>query len=158
MCASRRAPFETAFESSSTGLAVDQENDPWRSGDERDDGTSLRPGAVPDNHSSGESGGAHSGSVAARSLAALGVVYGDIGTSPIYAMRESLHGVHGVAATTGNVRGLLSLIFWALLIIISVKYLKFVMRADNDGEGGMIALTALVTPRRRGDADITRSS
>ncbi len=96
--------------------------------------------------------------MAARSLAALGVVYGDIGTSPIYAMRESLHGAHGVAARTGNVRGLLSLIFWALLIVISVKYLTFVMRADNDGEGGMIALTALVTPRRRGDADITRTS
>ncbi len=84
--------------------------------------------------------------MAALSLAALGVVYGDIGTSPIYAMRESLHGSHGVAATEANVLGLLSLIFWALIIVISVKYLLFVMRADNCGEGGMIALTALVTP------------
>ncbi len=82
----------------------------------------------------------------ALSLAALGVVYGDIGTSPIYAMRESLHGVHGVAATHANVLGLLSLIVWALILVISVKYLVFVMRADNGGEGGMIALTALVTP------------
>ena len=82
----------------------------------------------------------------ALSLAALGVVYGDIGTSPIYAMRESLHGVHGVAATEANVLGLLSLIVWALILVISVKYLLFVMRADNGGEGGMIALTALVTP------------
>jgi len=82
----------------------------------------------------------------ALSLAALGVVYGDIGTSPIYAMRESLHGVHGVAATQANVLGLLSLIVWALILVISVKYLVFVMRADNGGEGGMIALTALVTP------------
>ncbi len=87
-----------------------------------------------------------SGPLAALSLAALGVVYGDIGTSPIYALRESLHGAHGVAATAANVLGLLSLIFWALLIVISVKYLIFVMRADNCGEGGMIALTALVTP------------
>ena len=86
------------------------------------------------------------GRLAALSLAALGVVYGDIGTSPIYAMRESLHGVHGVAATHDNVLGLLSLIFWALILVISVKYLVFVMRADNCGEGGMIALTALVTP------------
>ena len=84
--------------------------------------------------------------LAALSLAALGVVYGDIGTSPIYAMRESLHGAHGVPPTPANVLGLLSLIFWALIIVISVKYLTFVMRADNCGEGGMIALTALVTP------------
>ena len=85
-------------------------------------------------------------SLRALSLAAIGVVYGDIGTSPIYALRESLHGVHGVAPTAGNVLGLLSLIFWALIIVISIKYLAFVMRADNCGEGGMIALTALVTP------------
>ena len=85
-------------------------------------------------------------SVRALSIAALGVVYGDIGTSPIYALRESLHGVHGVAPTAGNVLGLLSLIFWALVLVISIKYLAFVMRADNCGEGGMIALTALVTP------------
>jgi KUP system potassium uptake protein len=84
--------------------------------------------------------------LAALSLAALGVVYGDIGTSPIYAMRESLHGVHGVDATQANVLGLLSLILWALILVISIKYLVFVMRADNGGEGGMIALTALVTP------------
>jgi KUP system potassium uptake protein len=88
----------------------------------------------------------HGGPLAALSLAALGVVYGDIGTSPIYALRESLHGAHGVATTAANVLGLLSLIFWALIIVISIKYLLFVMRADNCGEGGMIALTALVTP------------
>src|SRR5678816_2584484 len=79
-------------------------------------------------------------------LAALGVVYGDIGTSPIYAVRESLHGVHGVSPTSDNVLGLLSLVFWALIVVISIKYLAFVMRADNCGEGGMIALTALVSP------------
>ena len=87
------------------------------------------------------------GPLFALSLAALGVVYGDIGTSPIYALRESLHGTHGVAPTPGNVLGLLSLILWALILIISVKYLAFVMRADNGGEGGIIALTALVAPR-----------
>jgi len=86
------------------------------------------------------------GQLATLSIAALGVVYGDIGTSPIYAMREALHGVHGVAPTHDNVLGLLSLILWALILVISIKYLVFVMRADNCGEGGMIALTALVSP------------
>ena len=80
------------------------------------------------------------------SLAALGVVYGDIGTSPLYAMRESLHGAHGVPPTPATVLGLLSLFVWALIIVVSIKYLVFVMRADNCGEGGIIALTALVTP------------
>ncbi|HUQ80973.1 MAG TPA: potassium transporter Kup [Gemmatimonadaceae bacterium] len=84
--------------------------------------------------------------LAALSLTALGVVYGDIGTSPIYALRESLHGKHGLAPTPENILGLLSLIVWALILVISIKYLAFVMRADNCGEGGMIALTALVAP------------
>src|SRR5215203_3902115 len=104
-------------------------------------GSSKQPAAAP-----GHSGTSHPRAVFALSLAALGVVYGDIGTSPIYALRESLHGTHGVPPTSENVLGLLSLIFWALVIVISIKYLAFVMRADNCGEGGMIALTALVTP------------
>ena len=81
------------------------------------------------------------------SLAALGVVYGDIGTSPIYALRESFHSSHGIAATQANTYGVLSLIFWSLVVVISFKYLVMVMRADNRGEGGIIALTALVMPR-----------
>ena len=86
--------------------------------------------------------------LATLSLAALGVVYGDIGTSPLYAMREAFGEHYGLARTPANVLGILSLIFWALIIVISIKYLAFVMRADNRGEGGMIALTALVVPRR----------
>jgi KUP system potassium uptake protein len=86
--------------------------------------------------------------LAALSLAALGVVYGDIGTSPLYAIREVFHHQTGIAPTPRNVLGILSLIFWALIIVISIKYLVFVLRADNRGEGGMIALTALVIPRR----------
>ncbi len=74
------------------------------------------------------------------SLAALGVVYGDIGTSPLYAMRESLHGLD---MNLLNILGILSLIFWSLVLIISVKYLLVVFRADNDGEGGILALLAL---------------
>jgi KUP system potassium uptake protein len=80
-------------------------------------------------------------------LGALGVVYGDIGTSPLYAFRESFHHTYGIEPRPENVLGILSLIFWALIIIISVKYLIFVMRADNQGEGGILALTALVMPR-----------
>jgi KUP system potassium uptake protein len=80
-------------------------------------------------------------------VAALGVVYGDIGTSPLYAVRESLLPGHGVAVNPANVLGVLSLIIWVLLLIISVKYLVFVLRADNQGEGGILALTSLVVPR-----------
>jgi KUP system potassium uptake protein len=80
------------------------------------------------------------------SLSALGVVYGDIGTSPIYALRECFHGTYPFPPTESNVLGILSLVFWALTIIISVKYLLFVMRADNHGEGGILALLALLAP------------
>jgi KUP system potassium uptake protein len=83
-------------------------------------------------------------SIAPLILGALGVVYGDIGTSPLYALRECFHGAHAVAPTRENVLGVLSLIFWALTLIISIKYLVFVMRADNEGEGGILALLALV--------------
>src|SRR5688572_451842 len=79
-------------------------------------------------------------------LAALGIVYGDIGTSPIYAVRESFIEEHHVVASTANVLGVLSLVFWALVIVICIKYLVFVLRADNRGEGGILALTSLVTP------------
>jgi len=83
----------------------------------------------------------------ALSLTALGIVFGDIGTSPIYALRESFNPANGIAPTQANVLGILSLILWSLIIVISLKYLTFVMRADNHGEGGIIALTALVNPR-----------
>lgn len=80
------------------------------------------------------------------SLAALGVVYGDIGTSPLYALRECFHGPHAIAPTAANILGVLSLIFWSLIIVISTKYLVFVLRADNHGEGGILSLAALATP------------
>lgn len=78
------------------------------------------------------------------SLVALGVVFGDIGTSPLYALRECFHGEYGIAPTFENVIGILSLIFWTLVLIVTVKYLTFILRADNNGEGGVIALAALV--------------
>ena len=83
---------------------------------------------------------------ATLALVALGIVYGDIGTSPLYALRECFHGPHAVEPTPDHVLGVLSLIFWALIIVISIKYLVFVLRADNHGEGGILALTALATP------------
>jgi KUP system potassium uptake protein len=88
--------------------------------------------------------------VAALSLLALGIVYGDIGTSPLYSMRECFEGAHAVAPTHANVLGVLSLIFWALVIVVTVKYHVYVLRADNDGEGGILALMALVRPVVRG--------
>ncbi|HEY6508466.1 MAG TPA: KUP/HAK/KT family potassium transporter, partial [Vicinamibacterales bacterium] len=77
-------------------------------------------------------------------LTTLGVVYGDIGTSPLYALRECFFGSHSVPPTQENVLGVLSLIIYALVLVISVKYVVIVMRADNQGEGGVLALTALI--------------
>jgi KUP system potassium uptake protein len=88
--------------------------------------------------------------LAILALGAIGVVYGDIGTSPLYALKECFIGPHGVAVTKPNVLGVLSLIFWSLNFIVTFKYLSVVMRADNQGEGGILALLALVRPQ--GDA------
>ena len=95
--------------------------------------------------------------LAVLSLAALGVVYGDIGTSPLYALRESLNPAeHGIALRESNVLGILSLIVWSLVLLVAVKYVTIILRADNDGEGGILALTTLVNrclarddPKRR---------
>jgi KUP system potassium uptake protein len=103
-------------------------------------------------NTSGHSHEGHSHSktgTAALALGALGVVYGDIGTSPLYALKEAFtEKSHVMTVDRINVYGICSLAFWALVIIISIKYLLFVMRADNKGEGGILALTALVMPRR----------
>ncbi|MHB1298005.1 MAG: potassium transporter Kup [Gemmatimonadaceae bacterium] len=93
--------------------------------------------------------------LAVLTLTALGVVYGDIGTSPLYAMRESFSPEYGLAPSPANVYGILSLILWALILVVSVKYIFFILRADNRGEGGILALLALLlkeqlsTTRRR---------
>lgn len=81
-------------------------------------------------------------------LGAIGVVYGDVGTSPLYTMKEIFNGPHAAAVNTANVLGALSLIFWALTAVISIKYVLFIMRADNRGEGGIMALMALALHRR----------
>jgi KUP system potassium uptake protein len=80
---------------------------------------------------------------AALALAALGVVYGDIGTSPLYAVKEVFAGNHPIPVTVSNIYGSLSLFFWALIVVVSIKYVSFIMRADNRGEGGIMALIAL---------------
>ncbi len=78
-------------------------------------------------------------------LAAIGVVYGDIGTSPLYTLRECLSGQFGFGVEPASILGFLSLIFWLLILVVSVKYLSFVMRADNAGEGGILTLMSLAT-------------
>ena len=87
--------------------------------------------------------------LAELSLITIGIVFGDIGTSPLYAFRESFHAGYGLAVSETNILGILSLIFWSLILIISVKYMIFVLKADNHGEGGIIALTALLTTQNR---------
>ena len=85
--------------------------------------------------------------LAVLTLTALGVVYGDIGTSPLYALRECFKPEYGIAATQENVFGVLSLIVWSLTLVVSIKYIVYVMRADNHGEGGILAMLALILGR-----------
>jgi KUP system potassium uptake protein len=104
--------------------------------------TSGAPSASPSSSHRGRS------RVAILTLSALGVVYGDIGTSPLYSLRECFAGAHPVPVTQENILGVLSLIVWSLVITVTVKYLLWVMRADNGGEGGILALVALVRSGR----------
>jgi KUP system potassium uptake protein len=101
-----------------------------------------RSGPAPDTTS------AHSTTVQPKTLAlalgALGVVYGDIGTSPLYAIKECFHGLHAIALTEANILGVLSLVFWSLTVVVCIKYVVFILRADNRGEGGIFALLALM--------------
>src|SRR6218665_560743 len=86
----------------------------------------------------------HASSSIGLLVGAVGVVYGDIGTSPLYTLKEVFNGGYGVQVNHEGVLGVLSLIFWSLVWVVSVKYVLFVLRADNQGEGGVMALTALV--------------
>ncbi|WP_374567596.1 potassium transporter Kup [Ideonella sp.] len=94
--------------------------------------------------------------LASLTLAALGVVYGDIGTSPLYALKEVFHAGH-VEASPVNILGVLSLIFWTMTIIVSLKYVLLILRADNNGEGGLIAMLALATTAVRGRPTLRRT-
>lgn len=88
----------------------------------------------------------------ARAIAAIGVVFGDIGTSPLYTMKEVFHGAHGIPLNHGNILGALSLVLWALVIVVALKYVVFIMRADNRGEGGIMALMALTLKASSSDS------
>src|SRR5215831_2175891 len=90
-------------------------------------------------------------------VGALGVVYGDIGTSPLYALRECFAGAHPLLPTHANVLGVLSLIFWSLLLIVSFKYLTIILRATNKGEGGILAMMALAFPKQTPEANRRRA-
>jgi len=92
----------------------------------------------------------HHGSTAALVLGAIGVVFGDIGTSPLYALKEAFSPEHGIPLTPDNVMGILSLIVWSMVWVITIKYLVVMMRADNNGEGGILALLALALRETQG--------
>ena len=83
-------------------------------------------------------------------VSAIGVVFGDIGTSPLYALKETFAGHHPIPVTPDNIFGVLSLVFWTVMLLVTVKYVIVIMRADNHGEGGSLALLALVTELTRG--------
>ena len=83
-------------------------------------------------------------------MGALGIIYGDIGTSPLYTIKECFSGAHGVAPTVDNILGVLSLIFWSLMLVVGLKYVVFIMRADNKGEGGIFSLLSMLQGRTRG--------
>ncbi len=94
--------------------------------------------------------------LASLCVTALGVVYGDIGTSPLYALRECFSGAHGVAPTPENVLGILSLVFWTLVIVVTLKYHVYVLRLDDKGEGGILALMTLVRGKSKGTRGAVR--
>jgi len=87
-------------------------------------------------------------------LTALGVVYGDIGTSPLYTIKECFSPTYGIAPTAANVYGILSLILWSLILVVAIKYLVFILRADNRGEGGVLAMLALLLQQRRRSGEL----
>src|SRR5215813_11520336 len=109
----------------------------------------LTPAHAPAMRADGAHAPGHRTSLAALALAALGVVFGDIGTSPLYTLKECLHAAGGAKASVDDLFGILSLMFWALIMVVTVKYLTFIMRADHNGEGGIFALLAIVPERFR---------
>src|SRR5882757_10007989 len=97
----------------------------------------------------------HKQPLPALALAAVGVVFGDIGTSPLYALKEAFSPSHGIPLTEQSILGVTSLLFWAIVIVVSVKYVLFVMRADNNGEGGVLALMTLALRTLKGSGRAT---
>src|SRR6516225_10995182 len=115
---------------------------------------SIDPGTkpLPPPTATGTTPAVHKAGLAALSLGALGVVFGDIGTSPLYTLKECLLTLGGPETQAEGLFGVLSLMFWALVLVVTVKYVCFIMRADNHGEGGIFALLAIVPERFRQSA------
>ncbi len=113
-------------------------------------GTSADAAAATGGTSHGASGGHGRGSMGAMVLGAVGVVFGDIGTSPLYAFRETFAGHHPLPPDSIHVLGVLSLIFWSMMLVVTVKYVAIIMRADNKGEGGSLALLAMINRKSEG--------
>jgi KUP system potassium uptake protein len=113
------------------------------------DRSSPYPGMTAQSNIAGASHKPSGTSLVKLAAAAVGVVYGDIGTSPLYAMKECFSGTHNVAPSASNVLGVTSLVFWALTVVVVMKYVMFVLSADHDGEGGILALLALATKKMR---------
>ena len=102
-------------------------------------------------HDKADSGHGHSqGSIGKLAIGAIGVVFGDIGTSPIYAFRETFAGHHPINPDPMHIHGVLSLVFWSMMIVVTFKYVMIIMRADNKGEGGSLALLALINRQTEG--------
>ena len=110
-----------------------------------DPGTPPKPSASDlDDDEVLEGSHAPHGSIAALAVGAIGVVFGDIGTSPLYAMRDTFSGHHRLPLDVLHIYGIVSLMFWSMMIIVTIKYVSVIMRADNKGEGGSLALLALI--------------
>src|SRR5690606_3407391 len=106
-------------------------------------GPARNPMSSPSQAHDGSHGHAPAGSGIALIIGAIGVVFGDIGTSPLYTLKEAFSGHYGLSSDHDTVLGVLSLAFWALILVVTLKYVTIIMRADNDGEGGIMALMAL---------------
>ena len=87
-------------------------------------------------------------------LGAIGIVFGDIGTSPLYAFRETFAGHHKLTLDTMHIMGVISLMFWSMMVVVTLKYVTIIMRADNKGEGGSLALLALISRSKIGRAHV----
>src|SRR3712207_94504 len=106
---------------------------------------------LPTEAADGASGAHHQqGGIVKLAIGAIGIVFGDIGTSPIYAFRETFAGAHPLALDRLHIFGVLSLIFWSMMIVVTFKYVTILMRADNKGEGGSLALLALINRMTEG--------
>ena len=92
-----------------------------------------------------KAGAGHAASKTALAVGAIGIVFGDIGTSPLYAFRETFVGPHPLALDTPHVLGVISLIFWSMTLVVAIQYVTILMRADNKGQGGSLALVALIS-------------